>query len=174
MDEIIIVDYDPGWPEKYEQEAARLRAALDPSLIIRIEHIGSTSIPNLPAKPIIDLLVGVTSLDRARQEAIPALEALGYAFWFDNPDKDHLFFVKGLPPNSPRSHHVHIVEMNNDHWDSVVFRDYLRAHPAEAARYAALKRDLAVRYRADREAYTEAKGDFVREIMEKARAETKE
>ncbi len=64
--------------------------------------------------------------------------------------------------------------MDNDHWDSVVFRDYLRAHPAEAARYAALKRDLAIRYRADREAYTDAKGDYVHEIMEKARAENKE
>jgi GrpB-like predicted nucleotidyltransferase (UPF0157 family) len=171
MDDIIIVDYNPHWPQLFQQEAARIRAALG-DLILRLEHIGSTSIPGLPAKPVIDLLIGVDSIDQARQTAVPALEALGYAFWYDNPDPNHLFFVKGLPPNGPRSHHIHIVPAEGNEWDRVLFRDYLRAHPDETARYAALKRDLATRFQNDREAYTGAKGDYIIGVLEKAKAQS--
>jgi GrpB-like predicted nucleotidyltransferase (UPF0157 family) len=170
MDDIIIVDYNPHWPHLFQQEAARIRQALGEDLILRLEHIGSTAVPGLPAKPIIDLLIGVNSIPEARQIAVPALEALGYAFWYDDPDPNHLFFVKGLPPNGPRSHHIHIVPAEGSEWDRVLFRDYLRAHPDEAARYAALKRDLATRFQNDREAYTDAKGEYIKSITEKAKS----
>ncbi|MDQ6700167.1 MAG: GrpB family protein, partial [Acidobacteriota bacterium] len=140
-------------------------------------HFGSTSIPNLPAKPIIDVLVLVKSVADARHDAVPALESLGYAFWYDNPDPAHLFFVKGLPPNGPRTHHVHIVEADYPDAklpgfrfaDRLRFRDALRADPHEAARYADLKRRLASQFPDDREAYTDGKGDYVREVMARAK-----
>lgn len=169
MDDIIIVDYNPLWPHLFQQEAIRIREALGEDLIIRLEHIGSTAVPGLPAKPIIDLLIGVNSIPEARQTAVPALEAIGYAFWHDDPDPNHLFFVKGLPPNGPRSHHIHIGPAEGSEWDRVLFRDYLRAHPDEAARYAALKQDLAIRYQNDREAYTDAKGEYIKSVTEKAK-----
>jgi len=180
MDEIEIMTYSPLWPTCFDEEAARLRAALDTSDVVAIEHFGSTAVPGLAAKPIIDILVGVRSLPQARRQAVPALESLGYAFWGDNPDQTHLFFVKGLPPNGPRTHHVHIVEPDapdaradgrSGFWDRLLFRDYLRAHPEEARRYGALKRDLAHRFRSDREAYTDAKREYVRSVTAKARHE---
>lgn len=175
MDEILIANYDPDWPAKFEAEAARLRAAFSRSretseLITRIEHIGSTAVPGLAAKPIIDLLVGVASLDDARVKAVPVLAEMGYAYWHDNPDDAaHMFFVKGLPPSAPqRTHHIHMVEPGSPFWERLQFRDYLRVHPADRDAYAALKRDLAARFADDREAYTDAKTEFIKAIMEKA------
>ena len=178
MDEIALVEYDPRWPEQFAQEAARVRAALPEGLIIAMEHFGSTAVPGLSAKPVIDILVGVRSIGAAREKAVPALEALDYAFWYDNPELGHLFFVKGLPPNGPRTHHVHIVEpeMFRDpkneaflFWDRLLFRDYLRAHPDEARRYEAVKRDLAAWFPEDRERYTYGKTEYVNGVMRKAR-----
>lgn len=111
-DDVILADYNPRWPALFAAEAARIRSALGDDLVTAIEHFGSTAIPGLAAKPVIDILVGVRSLSAARIQAVPALETLGYAFWYDNPATDRLFFVKGLPPNGPRTHHVHIVEPN--------------------------------------------------------------
>lgn len=170
MDEIVIAAYDPAWPLRYEREAEILRQALPPALVTRIEHFGSTAVPGLAAKPIIDLLVGVRSLAEARRAAVPILDALGYSYWADDPRQDHMFFVKGLPPNGPRSHHVHMIEPDSAEWEQLLFRDYLRAHPDEAARYAQLKYELAERHRADREAYTDAKADFVRSVLALARS----
>ena len=183
MDEIAIVPYDPCWPDLFVQEAARIREALGESSHVAVEHFGSTAVPGLSAKPIIDLLVGVSSVIEARAVAVPKLEALGYAFWYDNPNPDHLFFVKGLPPNGPRTHHIHMVEpeMFRDpknesflFWDRLLFRDYLRAHPDEARRYEAVKRDLAARFPDDREAYTDGKAGYVSEVMKKARTHFQE
>jgi GrpB-like predicted nucleotidyltransferase (UPF0157 family) len=106
MDEVVITEYDPNWVLLFEQESARIRETLTGDLITRIEHFGSTAVPGLAAKPIIDLLVGVRSLAQAKQVAVSQLEHLGYAYWFDNPDPQRMFFVKGLPPNSPRTHHI--------------------------------------------------------------------
>ena len=171
MDEIAITDYDPSWPHMFEQEEAVIRCALPDGLIIRFEHFGSTAIPGLAAKPIIDILLGVNSINDARAVAVPALESLDYAFWSDNPDKEHLFFVKGLPPNGPRTHHVHVVGMASAKWNAILFRDYLRGHFEEADRYLALKRELMERFRSDREAYTEGKSHFVQEIILKAKSD---
>src|SRR6201999_131891 len=132
MDEVEIVNYDPRWPALFDEEAERLRAALDPSLIIGLEHFGSTSIPGLSAKPIIDILIAVRSLADARVSLVEALRKLDYVYWGENPRKDRMFFVKGMPPfGSRRSHHVHVTEPSGEMWHRLAFRDYLRAHREE-------------------------------------------
>jgi len=169
MDEIELVDYDPRWPTLFDQEAKRLCSVLDPSLIVGLEHFGSTSIPGLSAKPIIDILIAVRSLGEAQATFVAALQTLDYVYWADNPKKDRMFFVKGMPPfGSHRSHHVHVTEPHGEMWQRLAFRDYLRVHPQEAAAYARLKRRLAIEYRSDREAYTEAKSAYVESVMRKA------
>ena len=134
MDEVEIVDYDPRWPALFDEEAKRLRAILDPALIVGLEHFGSTAIPGLSAKPIIDILIAVRSLADAQVIFVDALRKLDYVYWADNPKKDRMFFVKGMPPfGSRRSHHVHATEVDGEMWQRLAFRDYLRAHPEEAA-----------------------------------------
>jgi GrpB-like predicted nucleotidyltransferase (UPF0157 family) len=169
MDKIIITEYDPNWVTLFDRESASIWAVLDRDLVTRIEHFGSTAVPGLAAKPIVDLLIGVRSLSVAKQTVISPLEQLGYAYWRDNPDSQRMFFVKGLPPNSPRTHHVHIVEPDSIQWERWLFRDYLRQHPDEAANYVRLKYDLAQLYSLDREAYTAGKTDYIESVMQKAR-----
>jgi GrpB-like predicted nucleotidyltransferase (UPF0157 family)/GNAT superfamily N-acetyltransferase len=166
-DEVLIADYDPAWPASFDEEAARIRRALPTSLAI--EHFGSTAVPGLSSKPILDLLVLVPSLDAA--PAIDrALGALGYELWRDNPKKDRLFFVQGMPPRGARrTHHVHVSEPNGELVERLVFRDFLRAHRRDRTRYAELKTALASRYRFDRDAYTAGKATFVAAVMAKAR-----
>lgn len=169
MDEVEIVEYDPRWPVLFNAEAERLRAVLDPSLIVGLEHFGSTAIPGLSAKPIIDILIAVRSLAAAQATFVEALRTLDYVYWADNPKKDRMFFVKGMPPfGSRRSHHVHVTEPDGEMWRRLAFRDYLRAHPEEAAIYAQLKRRLAAEHQTDREAYTDAKSAYVERVMWKA------
>jgi GrpB-like predicted nucleotidyltransferase (UPF0157 family) len=169
MDEVEIVDYDPRWPSLFDEEAKRLRAVLDPSLIVGLEHFGSTDVPGLSAKPIIDILLAVRSLTDAQSTFVGALRTLDYVHWADNPKKDRMFFVKGMPPfGSRRSHHVHVTEPDGEMWQRLAFRDYLRVHPKEADAYARLKRHLATEHRTDREAYTDAKAAFIETVMRKA------
>ena len=168
MDEVEIVDYDPRWPILFDEEAERLRATLDPSLIVGLEHFGSTAIPGLSAKPIIDILIAVRSLADAQANFVEPLRNLDYVYWAENPRKDRLFFVKGMPPfGSKRSHHVHVTEPHGEMWQRLAFRDYLRAHPEEAAIYGQLKRRLATEHQRDREAYTDAKSAYVESVMRK-------
>lgn len=169
MDEVELIPYDPAWPALYDAEAERLRSALPAGLILAMEHFGSTAIPGMPAKPIIDILMAVPSVEAARCIAIRPMEAMGYAFWAGNPKQDRLFFVKDLPPAAPRrTHHVHVCEAGGEMWQRLAFRDHLRENPAEAQRYAALKRELAARHREDREAYTAAKAGYVEEVLARA------
>jgi GrpB-like predicted nucleotidyltransferase (UPF0157 family) len=169
MDEVEIVDYDPRWPALFEQEAERLRTALDPWLIVGLEHFGSTAIPNLSAKPIIDILIAVRSLAEARASFVERLQKLDYVYWAENPKQDRMFFVKGMPPfGSRRTHHVHVTELDGEMWRRLTFRDYLRTHPAEARNYEQLKRRLATEHPTDREAYTDAKSAYIETVMRKA------
>jgi GrpB-like predicted nucleotidyltransferase (UPF0157 family) len=169
MDEVEIVDYDPRWPLLFDEEAKRLRAVLDPSLIIGLEHFGSTAIPGLSAKPIIDILIAVRSLAAAQVTFAEALRRLDYVYWADNPKKDRMFFVKGMPPfGSKRSHHVHVTEPQGEMWQRLAFRDYLRAHPEEAETYGGLKKRIAAEHKMDREVYTDAKSAYVASVMRKA------
>lgn len=168
MDEIELVPSDPDWPRLFDAEAARLRAIIPADLLLDIDHIGSTAVPGMPAKPIIDIQATVTDLEAARTRLVDPLEAAGYTFRADNPDTDRLFFVKGLPPSAPRrTHHLHIMEAGPGALRHVAFRDILRDQPDVARRYAALKRDLAARFRHDRKAYTEAKGQFIEAALER-------
>jgi GrpB-like predicted nucleotidyltransferase (UPF0157 family) len=169
MDEVEIVNYDPRWPALFDEEAKRLRATLDPSLIMGLEHFGSTAVPGLSAKPIIDILIAVRSLADAQATFVEALRNLDYVYWAENPKKDRMFFVKGMPPfGSRRSHHVHVTEPHGEMWQRLAFRDYLRAHPEEAGIYEQLKRRLATEHQADREAYTDAKSAYIESVMRKA------
>ena len=169
MDDVQIVPYDPAWPGTYAVEAERLRAVLDPDLVVGIEHFGRTAVPGLAAKPIIDILIAVRSLPTAKATMVEPISGLGYLYWPDNPKPDRMFFVKGMPPyGDRRTHHVHITEPAGEMWRRrLAFRDYLRANPDEARRYQALKYDLAARYPADREVYTDAKTEYVEEIYRK-------
>jgi GrpB-like predicted nucleotidyltransferase (UPF0157 family) len=169
MDEVELVNYDPRWPVLFDEEAKRLRAVLDPSLILGLEHFGSTAVPDLSAKPIIDILIAVRSLTEAQVSFVKPLRNLDYVYWAENPKQDRMFFVKGMSPfGSRRSHHVHVTEPHGEMWQRLAFRDYLRAHPEEAATYQRLKRRLAAEHPADREAYTVAKSAYVESVMRKA------
>ena len=169
MDEVEIVDYDPQWPLLFDEESRRLRAVLDPSLVVGLEHFGSTAIAGLSAKPIIDILVAVRSLAAAQRTFVEVLRGLDYVYWADNPKKDRMFFVKGMPPfGLKRSHHVHVTEPQGEMWQRLAFRDYLRAHPEEAGTYERLKRRLAAEHQTDRDAYTDAKSVYVESVMRKA------
>lgn len=169
MDDVEIVDYDPRWPRLFDEEARRLRMVLDPSQIVGLEHFGSTAIPGLSAKPIIDILIAVRSLSAAQATFVAALRTLDYVHWADNPKTDRMFFVKGMPPyGSKRTHHVHVTEPQGEMWQRLVFRDYLRAHPEDAEVYERLKRRLAAEHPTDREAYTDAKSAYVESVMRKA------
>ena len=169
MDNVVIVEHDPNWKMEFQLEAALLKKVLNQDLIIRIEHFGSTAVSGLAAKPIIDILIGVTSLVEAKRIAVPALKPLGYAYWIDNRDPQRMFFVKGLPPNSPRTHHIHMVESDSILWERLIFRDYLRTYPDEITRYAKLKRQLAQNFSDDREAYTKGKTEYIKSVMDKAK-----
>ena len=156
-----IVDYDPAWPEAARAEAALIGPAL---AALAVEHVGSTAMPGLAAKPILDLLVGVADLDSV-EGRVPAMEDLGYEYRGPNGIQERRYFVKGRP----RTHHVHVTLHGSEWWlQHVTFRDRLRAHPAEADAYEALKRELATRYRDDRLGYTEAKTEFIEAALARA------
>ncbi len=169
---VVIVDYDPRWPALYEKEKDQIEAAIGPA-ILAIEHIGSTAVPDLAAKPIIDIMIGIRTLDEAEWLYAP-LAAIGYEYApeFEELIPERRFFRKG-PPEF-RSHHLHVVEMGDEFWvRHLLFRDYLRRHAEVARAYEGLKRRLAVDYAGDRQGYTEAKTDFIRSIESRARADAK-
>ncbi len=164
---VAVVDYDPAWPDLFEREAAAVCDALGDALI-ELEHIGSTSVPGLPAKPTIDLLAAVEAFAPLETYAAQ-LAPLGYRYQPHENAGERLFFWKG----TPRTYHLHIVEYATwEHQRHILFRDYLRAHPQVAAQYAALKRDLAARFEHNRPAYTEGKSAFIFAIVERALSET--
>lgn len=172
---IEVVDYDSTWPALFEAESARLAAHFPPDSICRMEHIGSTAVPGLAAKPIIDILVGVTDFGFVVDSVAPAMERAGYDYFFrpelGNDGPRHPWFI-GRGPSDARVSHVHVARIDDvSQWDRVVFRDYLRSHADAALEYAALKRALAGRFADDREAYTRAKTEFITEALARARAE---
>ena len=169
-DHVDIVTYDLEWPTKASTEINRLKEVLPSSKIIDIQHVGSTAIPGMAAKPIIDIQIAVHSLDEMKVIAIFVLQKLGYEYWYENPDPERMFFVKGMPPfGEKRTHHVHIVDPTSKHWQGkILFRDYLIAHPEVAQEYQQLKIKLAQQYTCDREEYTNAKGEFVNKILKLA------
>ena len=159
--EVRIVPYDPRWPQMFEAEKSLVEDTLGP-LVVETHHIGSTTVPGLSAKPVIDIMVEVRRLEEAL-DCIAPLAGLGYEF-IDHPQNlRRRFFRKG----APRTYHLHIVERGDDEVaDLLDFRDALRDDPALAAEYGALKLELAERYKRDRAIYTEMKTAFVVSTLE--------
>jgi len=158
-----IVPYDKRWPELFEAERERLSSLAGPR-IKDVQHVGSTAVPGLAAKSIIDVMVGVDPL-LVEQGLVAALGGLGYEYFGEYGIPGRHFFRKG----DPRTHHLHWVRWGGEFWTQQIdFRDYLRAFPEEAERYERLKRDLASRFSSDRPSYTQAKTHFVSDILQKA------
>ena len=157
---LVIAHYSPEWPREFERERAAIARLLAP-LPMHIEHIGSTSVPGMPAKPIIDIMLGVPSL--ADIEArIELVEQLGYTHLPEMRElmPDNRFFAK--PVSMPRHFHLHAVEYDGEFWrDHIAFRDMLRADNELARDYAALKNRLADEFAFQPKRYTDAKGPFI-------------
>ena len=164
-DGVYLVDYDPAWPEKFNEFSDWLCEHLGPGVALEIEHFGSTSIPGMIAKPLIDVLVEVPSFLEAKQQVIPFLNNEIWEYWWHS---DHMMFVKRDRLMGIRTHHVHMMPEGREMRKGLAFRDYLRSHAEDAARYAALKRHLAKSHPTNREHYTDAKASFVNEIVAKA------
>lgn len=163
---IEIVPYSTDWPARFAQEAALLQIALAPWLVADIEHIGSTAIPGLSAKPVIDIMAPVQDLDASRT-AIAAAVAAGYCHYPYKPEQMH-WFCKPSP--EVRTHHLHLVPLNSALWhDRLAFRDALRGNSQLAREYENLKLSLAARHPEDREAYTEAKSPFIASVLQAQR-----
>jgi GrpB-like predicted nucleotidyltransferase (UPF0157 family) len=163
-EKVMIFPYNPKWQEEFSRLGAALRSALG-NTAIRIDHIGSTSVPGLDAKPVVDIQISVKSFTPEDPYQIP-LDKLGYFLREDNTDKTELYFRE--KPGGKRTH-IHIAKAGS--WSEqtlLLFRDYLRVHPYDAKRYAKLKYKLAEKYQDDRPGYTNAKTSFVWSILKKA------
>src|SRR5579864_4066421 len=166
---IIVVDYDPNWPIVFESLRKRIADILG-DVAAAIEHVGSTAVPNLPAKPIIDIDVLLAS-ETMLPASIERLASLGYVHRGDLgvPQREAFF-----PPANDPPHHLYVCPPGSAEFRRhVAFRDYLRAHPQDAKIYADLKAALAERFRDDRAAYNDAKADFVRELTNRSLAAQK-
>jgi GrpB-like predicted nucleotidyltransferase (UPF0157 family) len=161
---IKVVAYDPAWPGLFAALGRELRGALG-GVALRIDHIGSTSVPDLAAKPIVDVQVSVASFEPLEAFKQP-LERLGYVYRAGNTERTKRYFRE--PPGRRRTHvHVRRAGSFSEQW-ALLFRDYLRAHPGVAAEYGAVKRELAVRFRDDRHGYTDAKVPFMWQVIRQA------
>jgi GrpB-like predicted nucleotidyltransferase (UPF0157 family) len=160
-----LTPYDPAWPDAFERERVALEEAIGAWVVGGIHHVGSTAVPGLEAKPIVDILVGIEDLESSRGCFEP-LAALEYLYAPFRSDEMH-WFCKPRPER--RTHHLHLVPTGSRRYaEELAFRDLLRAEPQVAGAYAALKRELAQRFPDDREAYTDAKSDFIRRALHSA------
>jgi GrpB-like predicted nucleotidyltransferase (UPF0157 family) len=160
-----IVDYDEAWPIRAAAELRRIKEALGP-LAVGLEHVGSTAVPGLAAKPILDLQVSIAAMER-RAAYVGPLQRLGYLFVPTPDSPDFHFFAK--PPERPRSHHLHVCDVGSEHeLRHLAVRDFLRTHHDEAAAYAALKRRVVARHPQDRLAYIEGKEAYVARLEARA------
>ena len=171
---VAVVPYDPQWPVSFAREKEHLLSCLPGDLVQRIEHFGSTAVPGLWAKPVIDMLVEVADLGETRRRLVPILESQGYDyFWRPTSGDDgppfYAWFIKRDPVTGERTHHIHMVEREfREHWDRLLFRDYLIGHPAVARQYQELKLELARLHPTDRVGYTRGKAEFINQVMAEA------
>lgn len=171
-DAIILAEYDPAWPALFEEERARLQEAIG-EWAVAIEHVGSTAVPGLAAKPIIDIGIALRRFEDALRCITPLVEA-GWTCLGEFGIPGRIYFRKGtdtpLPGQAPagsagRTHQIHMYEVTHEQFAGhITFRDYLRSHPEIAREYAELKAELAARHAGDVEAYADAKGEFVRKV----------
>lgn len=162
-----LTDYDRAWPDLFADQQARVAAVLAPWLAAPVEHIGSTSVPGLAAKPVIDMLASVRSLTGA-QDAVAPLTEDGWLFWPDDPCRHYrLWFLR--PRAEARTHHLQLIGYDEPHARALIaFRDALRADPDLRASYAELKERLGRQHRTNRNAYTNAKSEFVARVLHAA------
>ena len=162
---IRIVEYDAKWPRLFSSEAAKLRCALG-DVAIDLHHVGSTAVPGLRSKPIVDILVTVGDISALTSYRVP-LERIGYALTYDPEFPDFHFF--GRPRQRPRRYHVHVCEAGSAHERRhLAVRDYLAAHPEEARQYGSIKAEAAASFPGDRTAYMDAKGPWVDDLERRA------
>jgi GrpB-like predicted nucleotidyltransferase (UPF0157 family) len=170
QDPIVIQPYDPRWAQDFEIQRAALEAVLAGLLVAPVEHIGSTSVPGLPAKPIIDMLA-VTDDYTGFAPALGDLERIGWVHAPEPGDAEHRKWSVCYPTVQHRTHHLHVVEHGSTSWrDWLLFRDYLRTHTEAAQQYAALKSDLAAADREDRVRYRSGKAPMIGALLEQARS----
>ena len=168
---ILVVDYDPQWPVLFEQEKARIIAMLG-HILLMVEHLGSTAVPGLAAKPVIDIGLGVRSLAEA-PSLMPSIEGMGYIY---EPVLEQLlperrFFWKGTP--TVHTYHLHLAKVDNPVLlRPLRFRDYLRRHPDRAEKYGELKKELAKRCGQDMDAYVNGKTALIEQIMSEIEKES--
>ena len=164
-DAVVVLGYDSRWPSLFEQESRSVAGALGEA-VVAVEHIGSTAVPGLAAKPVVDMLAGLRTL-ALPASAVDAMDELGYEFLGENGIPGRLFFRKGRP----RTHHVHAVLVGSDLWDRhLAFRDYLRAHGDEADDYADFKRRLVHDVDGDRDRYVDGKEAYAAALERRARS----
>ena len=161
---IEVVEYDEHWPQLFAETAGPLRTVLG-EVALRLDHIGSTAVPHLAAKPVIDIQISVASLEPLNVFGVP-LESLGYVYGADNPELTKRFFRE---PAGVRRTHVHVRGAGTfAEKFALLFRDYLRLHDSEANDYADLKQRLARELADDREAYAEATSPFIWDVVRRA------
>jgi GrpB-like predicted nucleotidyltransferase (UPF0157 family) len=164
---ILLVDYDPNWPKQFDQEKQQILEALK-NWPVSIEHIGSTAVPGLVAKPVIDILVGVSSLDEVSKEFITALESIGYTYMPEHEKEipERRYFRKN-DQSGKRIAQIHVAVKNGPFWHRhIAFRDYLRTHANDMKEYGELKRKLAQQH-IDTQDYARAKTEFIKNIEKK-------
>ncbi len=161
-------EYDPQWPSMFEAEKNFLMEVIGQWLCGSVEHVGSTSVPGLIAKPVIDIMFGVQSLEESR----PAIEVLvnnGYQYF---PYKDDVMHWFCKPSDAFRTHHLHLIPYQSQLWqERLQFRNLLLLNPEIARKYSVLKKNLAQRYKDDRESYTREKWPFIQRVLEKSSIE---
>jgi len=169
---VIVVEYNKEWPKLFDKEQDLLWKTLSETVVC-IEHIGSTSVPGLAAKPVIDIMIGLRNFAEA-DGLVPKVVDLGYIYIrkYEDVMPYRRFFQK--MQNGKYTHHIHMVEINHEFWERhLLFRDYLRKNPKTAGEYALLKKKLAKRQWKDTNDYTDAKTQFIKGIEEQARARKK-
>lgn len=176
-EEIEITDYNPDWLNLFKKEASYLKKILPSAIVKRIEHFGSTAIPGISAKPVIDILVEVTSLIETKKQVVPILKSKGYEYlWRPTIGDKPPFYAWFIKRNSKgkRIHHIHMVEKDSELWDRLFFRDFLREFPKEAKKYDLLKRELSAKFKNDRVMYTKSKTKFITNLTRRAKSYYKE
>ena len=162
-----LVVHRPEWARAFAEERARLSHALS-KIVCEVEHVGSTAVPGVLAKPILDIAVGLAS-DSDVAEAVSALRGLSYEYRGDAETEGGHILVRGPEP-LVRTHHVHVVDLGDSQWESyLLLRNFLRQHPHARDAYSAEKAALAQRYSDDRDAYTAAKDEIVQRLLSEAR-----
>lgn len=163
---IVIADYDPQWPVLYEEEKNQILEAVGHK-ILAIEHVGSTAVPGLGAKPIIDMMAGVHHSSDA-EECLPLLRDIGYTSVTPQPDDPDHYYCLGKGPHSV-GYHLHLMKFGSNSWEKhLLFRDYLRTNPDVANQYHDLKKEIVAKHGSDRATYNRAKTSFIEAVVAKA------